>query len=102
MLGDGKYFVSFKNSLEKLSVNRRGHEMKKNCGIDEDALDLDYTEKFSIPEAKLTNKTISDASDKIKIEVNSTFGRHIVAVKDIDIGMLRCYFLTTNSSYWFE
>lgn len=80
------FFFYFKKSIEKLSLGDGDCKMKKNCPINEDALDLDYTGKFSLPKAKLKNKSISDASEKIKIKVNSTFGRHIVAVKDIEIG----------------
>lgn len=81
----------FQKSFQKLSLQEKrsrkdAGDNSKKFQIDEDAMDIDYTGKFPIPESTLKNESISNASDKIKIEVNSTFGRHIVAGKDIEIG----------------
>lgn len=78
--------------MEKLSPRNDVCESKDYL-IDEDALDLDYSEKFPLPKVNLRNKTIMNASDKIEIKFNSTFGRHIVAVEDIDIGTFLYYLL---------
>lgn len=89
----------FQKSFQKLSLSDKV-KLRKDAGdngkkyqVDEDALDLNYAEKFPVPQSTLKNENISNATDKIKIDINSSFGLHIVADKDIEIGKFSLSFM---------
>lgn len=63
-------------------INRR----KNECEFDENAVDMNYREKFFLPSGDLENPLVRNASAKFTVKYSPDKGRHMVATEDIQAG----------------
>lgn len=72
---------------------------KNECEFDENAMDMNYAEKFYLPSGKFENPLIPNASVKFKVSYSPEKGRHMVATEDIKAGCTRMSLLKRTTKY---
>lgn len=87
------YFPLFQKSFAEIGIDSDDDSLQqelqfteKQCAFDVNSSDLNYEHNFFLPKVNFNNKTIPDTTEKVGIEYSSQFGRHIVALQDIQPG----------------